>query len=165
LKNNKKIIILFLVLVILDQITKQIFSKQTIDLGILALRPVTNTGISFGLLQGNNFIFIIISALFIALLIKFRKEFKENQILLTMILAGATGNLIDRIIQGHVLDFIDFKIFPVFNIADTLIFLGVAGIIIYEIKKTTKEKTKNQIKTKEPKLKKLKTKKRIKEHS
>jgi signal peptidase II len=144
MKQNKTLIITFTLVVILDQITKYIFSKQIIDLGLIILRPVTNTGMSFGLFQGNNLIFIIISIIFITFLIRFREEFKENQILLIMILAGATGNLIDRIIRGHVMDFIDFRFFPVFNVADSLIFLGVAGIIISEIRQMTREKKKIQ---------------------
>lgn len=132
-KSNLLLVALFVVLLAFDQITKTIFSKQTIDLGLMALRPVTNTGMSFGLFQGNNTVFIFISAIFIALLIFFRKEF-DNKALLVLILAGAVGNLVDRILHGHVLDFIDFKFFPVFNIADSLIFIGVVGIIFLEIK-------------------------------
>ena len=149
-RQNKILIILFIVLVLFDQLTKILFTRQVIDLGILVLRPVTNTGISFGLFQGNNTLFTIISAIFIVLLILFRKEFKDNYVALTMILAGATGNLIDRIIHGHVLDFIDFKIFPVFNVADSVITLGVATILIKEIKTTYD----NHKKTKKPKKKK-----------
>ena len=149
-RQNKILIILFIVLVLFDQLTKILFTRQVIDLGILVLRPVTNTGISFGLFQGNNTLFTIISAIFIVLLILFRKEFKDNYAALTMILAGATGNLIDRIIHGHVLDFIDFKIFPVFNVADSVITLGVATILIKEIKTTYD----NHKKTKKPKKKK-----------
>lgn len=94
--------------------------------------------------QGNNTLFIIITTIIIITLILLRKEFKNTQEYLTLIIAGATGNLIDRITHGHVIDFIDFRIFPVFNIADTIIFIGVAGIIIYETKQLIKQqKTKN----------------------
>jgi len=137
-------IIILIILIIIDQATKTIFSKKTINLLILQLKPTTNTGMSFGLFQGNNIIFIIISIIFITLLILLRKEFKNTKILLIMILAGAIGNLIDRIIYGHVRDFIDFRIFPIFNVADSLIFLGVIGIIIYEIKTTKIKNLKNK---------------------
>ncbi|MFP4567356.1 MAG: signal peptidase II [Candidatus Woesearchaeota archaeon] len=144
MKKNKTLIFLLLLLVLLDQITKQIFSKQTIDLGLFAFRKVTNTGMSFGLFQGNNLIFIVITTIFIALIIYFRKEFKENKIALTLIIAGAIGNLIDRIIHGHVIDFIDFKTFPVFNVADSIIFIGVMIIIYTEIKNIKKEQNKTK---------------------
>lgn len=139
IKKIKKTIMLITLLLVLDQATKYLFSKP-IDLGIIAITPIINTGISFGLFKNNNFLFIIIAMLIITLLIIFKKEFEETQTQYALILAGATGNLIDRIIHGHVLDFIDFKFFPVFNIADALIFLGVTSIIIYEITKIIKDK-------------------------
>ena len=137
--KNNTLIIIFLILVLIDQLTKTILTTP-IDLGIIAITPITNTGMSFGLLQGNNTLLAIISIVFIALIILFRKEFKNKEIQLTMILAGATGNLIDRIIHGHVLDFINFKIFPIFNVADTLIVLGITSIIYLEIKEEIKIK-------------------------
>lgn len=135
-----KSFLLFFVFLIVDQLSKNLF-KSSVDFGVIAITPITNTGISFGLFQGNNDLFILVSALFIMLLIFFRKEFKEHKIPWVMVLAGATGNLLDRIIHGHVLDFIDFKFFPVFNVADSLIFLGVAVIIIKEIKSVLEKAT------------------------
>ncbi len=135
--------VLFSFLLLLDQVTKTVFSSINIDFGFFAITPVTNTGMSFGLFQGNNLFFILISIVFIFLLFFFRKEFKGHEVFLVMILAGAFGNLIDRIIHGHVLDFIDFKFFPVFNVADSLIFIGVACIIFLELKSMFKKTSKN----------------------
>lgn len=159
IQKTKRLTFLFTLLIAIDQITKYIFSKQTIDLGLIAITPITNTGMSFGLFNGNNLLFILITLAILTLLILFRKEFKETPVLHTLILAGATGNLIDRLIQGHVLDFIDLKFFPVFNIADTLIFLGVTGIIIYELNKMIKDNknkkhpNKNKLKYQNKKIK------------
>ena len=133
--SSSVLFIIFLFLVLLDQVTKTVFSFSK-DFGFFAITPITNTGMSFGLFQGNNFAFILISLLFIFLIFLFRKEFKGYEIFLVMILAGAVGNLIDRLIHGHVLDFINFKFFPVFNVADSLIFVGVACIIFLEFKKS-----------------------------
>ena len=135
--------VLFSLLLLLDQVTKTIFSSINADFGFFAITPVTNTGMSFGLFQGNNFVFILISIIFIFLLFFFRKEFKGREVFLVMILAGAFGNLIDRIIHGHVLDFIDFKFFPVFNVADSLIFIGVFCVIFLELKDLLKKRSKN----------------------
>lgn len=115
-----------------DQLTKLFFSSKIVDLKILVLRPVHNTGMSFGLFQGNNLFFIILTILLIGVLFFFRKEFVGAELFLVLIFAGAFGNLADRLIHGFVIDFIDFGFFPVFNVADSLIFLGVGGVFFKE---------------------------------
>lgn len=136
---------LLLFLVAFDQVTKLVFFNLPRDFGFFAITPVTNTGISFGLFQGNNLILTIVTSLFIVLLFLFRKEFKGNEIFLVFILAGAFGNLIDRLIHGHVLDFLDFKFFPVFNVADSLIFIGVVAIIFLELRQVFNKKNKKKV--------------------
>ena len=56
---------------------------------------------------------------------------KAGQILWGLIVGGAAGNLIDRLIQGFVVDFIDFYFWPAFNIADMAISIGIVGLLIY----------------------------------
>lgn len=113
-----------------------------------------NHGISFGLFQDyeySNKIFIGIAAVIILYIWKLLLDSKNYPMYVgySMILGGATGNLMDRILNGAVFDFISFHIygfyFPVFNIADALITLGAIGVIYqhYKIaKKIAKEKEK-----------------------
>jgi signal peptidase II len=91
---------------------------------------VKNTGISFGLLQGAVVIMIIVSLLFLLLLWYFREEFNDCKFCLILLAAGTLGNLIDRIFRGYVVDFFDLGWFPVFNLADTMITIGTAGIVL-----------------------------------
>lgn len=143
ISSNNFLVLLLLFLIIVDQVTKKFFFNWPRDFGFFAITPVTNTGMSFGLFQGNNTMLMIISVLFIILLLFFRKEFKDGEIFLVFILAGAVGNLIDRILHGHVLDFFNFKFFPVFNVADSLIFVGVVSILFLEIKQVFKKNKKS----------------------
>ncbi|RLD16696.1 MAG: signal peptidase II, partial [Caldiserica bacterium] len=71
---------------------------------------------------------ILISILFFYLLIKEKQKYLKLSLIL--ILAGAIGNIIDRIIYGYVIDFIDFRIWPVFNLSDTYITIGGAIILL-----------------------------------
>jgi len=104
-------IILLIMLILLDQITK------------FFLTTTVNTGAAFSIFTGQRFFLIVISLLVILFILKYYKK-KEYQLSLTFILAGTIGNLIDRIFLGHVRDFIDIKFWPVFNVADSLIVIG-----------------------------------------
>ncbi len=125
------------IILFIDQITKYIIStKMQLNQSIqvtpfLSLTYITNTGVSFGSFQGYNLLFIIITTLFILFIIYYLPYF-ETKILpaIALVLAGAIGNLIDRILYSHVIDFIDFKIWPVFNIADSSITIAAVWIII-----------------------------------
>lgn len=130
----KKNIILFLGLLILDQLTKLIVSLTNayIDLKILAIDLVHNTGAIWGFFQNSNMAFIWISFIAIGLLLYFHDKFSEKSSpFYILLLTGIIGNLIDRIFRGHVIDFINFKIWPVFNFADVFIVIGIIGIVIY----------------------------------
>ena len=97
---------------------------------------VKNTGAAWSILSGNRLFLIIVGVIVLAMFIYY--IFKEKNITLIesvsygLIFSGITGNLIDRVFYGYVIDFFDFYIFgydfPIFNIADTLI---VVGVIIY----------------------------------
>jgi signal peptidase II len=130
--------LIFIAILILDIITKNIFFLNNTfkDLGIFAIRVVKNTGASFGMLQGANSFFIVLSIIALLLLAYFLKDFKKKEkYFVIIIIAGLVGNLIDRIFLGLVIDFIDFKFWPVFNIADIAICIGVIGLIILLLKR------------------------------
>src|SRR3989338_742165 len=126
--KNKKILIISLIsffIVFLDQLTKYLILK--------------NTGAGFGILKNFNFLLIMISIAVIGIIFYYFKKIKENQLLLQVlaafILGGALGNLIDRARLGYVVDFLDFRIWPVFNIADSFVTVGIIGLIVYLWKK------------------------------
>jgi len=102
--------------------------------GILRITLVLNDGAAFGLFKGRSVFFVFISlAVIIAIvayLVKSRRLDRSISIGLGLILGGALGNLADRIAFGKVVDFIDFGIWPVFNIADSCITIGAAMIIL-----------------------------------
>ena len=97
---------------------------------------VHNTGIAFGLFKNQGIVFIIVPIIAI-ILIAFNIYYYRNNdyvgraylIGFSLILAGAIGNLIDRILFGHVIDFIDLRVWPVFNTADSAITIGTIIIL------------------------------------
>lgn len=121
-------ILISILIVFLDQLSKFIFSNKSFGV----INYTTNTGMVFGLFKGYNFLFIVITVLFILFLIYL--IFKEDKLGYYLILGGATGNLIDRIVFGFVRDFIDLKMWPVFNLADSFIIIGVL-LVIWEMRK------------------------------
>lgn len=108
--------------------------QQHLDLvpGVLAFRSVVNTGIVWGAFQGWGGVFSIVTALALLLIVWMyitSKPFRAvKAVALGMVLAGAVGNLHDRLVYGYVRDFIDFYLigWPVFNLADVFICVGVA---------------------------------------
>jgi signal peptidase II len=123
-------------LTVLDQVSKFVV-LQNLELGqsipvvpsVLYFTLVQNTGIAFGLFQNNPMLLTYLISFCVLLLalysIRIRKESKIEQLAFALILGGAVGNLIDRVRLGWVVDFIDFRIWPVFNIADSGITIGV----------------------------------------
>lgn len=147
------LIFIALVILIIDQLSKLIVLNKfllgesvPVIKGIFHLSLVFNKGVAFGMFsQTTHSIFIwlsYISVLIIVFILYFGKKFstqkKTTQISLSLILAGAIGNLIDRIRFGYVIDFLDFRIWPVFNVADAAITIGTLSLIlqIFKYKKT-----------------------------
>ena len=135
-------IIVFVLIVILDQISKywirtNIFlnNSMVIIKPILSFTYVRNTGVSFGLFKGYIWIFTLI--LILALIYFVFLFFKEKQyrLIYSIICAGIVGNLIDRLFLGYVVDFVNFHLWPIFNIADSAIFIGILWLIVLEYKK------------------------------
>jgi signal peptidase II len=119
-----------------DQLTKALVKmhmapNQSIPVidNILHLTYVQNTGAAFSLLKGRVFFFVVVSFAVIAVivyyLIRLPKEKKLFKFTLALVLGGAFGNLVDRLRFGYVVDFIDFRIWPVFNVADSAVVIGV----------------------------------------
>ena len=114
----------------------------------LDLTPVENRGISFGLFQDSGDIgrwVIAIFALFIVIFLAVwlrKQQFKFPAFCLGLVIGGALGNVIDRLRQGWVIDFIDFHIgnwhWPAFNFADTFITCGVILLLIDNLLRTQK---------------------------
>lgn len=100
---------------------------------VFHLTYVQNTGAGFGILAGRQNLFIIIAALIITALLVYKYRSTDNRLLdlaLGLIIGGALGNVIDRICLGYVVDYLDFRIWPVFNLADSMIVIG-SGIFIF----------------------------------
>jgi len=93
-----------------------------------------NTGAAFGIFQGMNGIFVALAFVIITLILIYFPMIPENdfffRLALTLQMAGAVGNLIDRLYRGFVTDFISVGRFPVFNIADSCITMGVVVLLV-----------------------------------
>lgn len=121
--------LLGIVLLILDRVTKFVFTGRE----YFIINYVENTGGLFGLFKENILIFIVFSILILIILIAYFlriSDFKKR-IALVFIFTGIFSNLIDRIFFGYVVDFIDFKFWPVFNLADVFSIIGVVLIILF----------------------------------
>lgn len=132
------------IIVALDQYTKWLV-RQNLALGeswmpIDWLAPYArilhwyNTGVAFGLFQGGGIIFILLPIIIvIGILVYFPKISDGDwfmRLALSLQLGGALGNLVDRITVGHVTDFISVGRFPIFNIADSSITVGVIVLML-----------------------------------
>ena len=100
--------------------------------GIFHITYIENPGAAFGLFANQRLVFIVAGILVIAAACLMYRRL--------MLLGGAVGNLIDRLRIGGVIDFLDFRIWPVFNIADIGICVGVALLMYALIYDTEKEK-------------------------
>ena len=102
--------------------------------GVFHLTLVKNKGAAFGLFKGSsNFIIIAASIALILFSISYLSCAKKEKVFslsLAMIVAGALANMADRLRYGYVVDFLDFRIWPVFNIADCAITAGTALLLL-----------------------------------
>ena len=112
------IYVIFLVLI--DQISKYY------------VKGIKNYGAVFGILQGFNWLFILVSIIALGFSFYYWKKVKNyGKYGLVLLISGIIGNLIDRIFFGYVRDFIDFGFWPVFNLADSYNTVGIILLIIY----------------------------------
>ena len=145
----KFILFLSLPLYALDQWTKQMVLRfispdepRVLISDFFSLVSVTNTGAAFGSFRGNNPFFIAISSLalviVVGLLLRARTPDRWRDLSLALLLAGIMGNLTDRLLYGHVIDFLLFDLhipyahpWPAFNVADSCISVAVVLFIIH----------------------------------
>lgn len=95
--------------------------------GVFHLTLVHNTGVAFGLLAGQGSMVMAITSVLILVLLATNRRAQPAPLLswgMGLILGGAIGNLIDRVRFGAVIDFLDFRVWPVFNLADSCITVG-----------------------------------------
>lgn len=136
-------ILFFIVLVILDQITKSLAVTYLKDRpayvlfeDVFELHYLENRGAAFGMLQNQKVLFVIIAVVMLTaityILIKIprTKHYYALEFLMVLIASGAVGNLIDRVSLGYVVDFFYFKLidFPIFNVAD--IYVSVSCVLL-----------------------------------
>lgn len=150
------------IVVALDQWTKWLVVKH-MELGeriaiadpYIGLLSHRNRGAAWGMLEGKMWLFYIVTIFVIGGIIYFfHKEAKHEPLLATglmLLLGGAIGNFIDRLLQGEVVDFIDVLIpvirydFPIFNIADAALTIAVVLIILHVLIDEKKNKTKKKV--------------------
>lgn len=131
-------------LVVLDHITKYIaltqlkpIGSKTVISGFFDFTYVENRGAAFGMLSGQRWFFvlltIVVSAVIVYAFIKMpkNKEYVWLRTALILVLSGAVGNMIDRIIRGYVVDFLEITLirWPVFNLADIYVVAGTALLL------------------------------------
>jgi signal peptidase II len=145
----KLIFFLSLPLYALDQWTKQLVLRSIrpeepliVISGFFHLVNVTNTGAAFGSFKNNNTFFIVISSIALLIVVVFllRRRSRDvwRDLSLALLLAGIVGNLTDRLLYGHVIDFLLFDLhipyahpWPAFNVADSCISIAVVLFIIH----------------------------------
>lgn len=129
-----------LIVIILDQVIKQLVVYgmrlgQSIPIiqNLLNLTYVRNQGAAWGLFVGQSSFLLIVAVAVILFVLYYHYNLDRKDIIqlgLGLILGGSLGNTIDRVTRGYVVDYIDFIIFPVFNLADMMINLGVFLVFI-----------------------------------
>ena len=145
------ILFLSLPLYVLDQLTKQLvlrfitpYEARIIVPDFFTLVDVTNTGAAFGSFRGNNTFFIVISIIALLVVVSLLARRRQQDILrdvsLALLLAGILGNLTDRLLYGHVIDFLLFNLhiryadpWPAFNVADSCITIAVVLFIFHSL--------------------------------
>lgn len=140
------IFVVLTLIIFADVLSKQLAKTFLMPIGyfpvlqdVFHLTYLENTGAAFGILPGQRWLFIVLKVLvsiaIVYLLIRLQNENKLFRIGLTFVLGGAVGNLIDRIRFGYVVDMFDFTLinYPVFNIADTSVIVGVILLGYYLI--------------------------------
>lgn len=118
-------------------------SRPVIE-GVFHLTYVQNRGVAFGLLQGQIPLIIALTVVLAAVAFWYRDELREApkamKIAYTLTGAGALGNFVDRIGRGWVTDFLDLRVWPVFNVADTAIVAGVILVMWFGVLRSPKTK-------------------------
>lgn len=146
-KRNVFLIVIFIIGIVLDQWTKglvannmNLFESIEIIPGFFSITYAQNTGAAWSMMEGQMLFFYVITIVAFVLLVFYLKNLKEEQFLsklgVIMMLSGTIGNFMDRVMFQYVRDFLDFIIFgydfPIFNVADSFLCVGVAVILLEE---------------------------------
>lgn len=140
-------------------VTARLWEGQSWDIApwlapIFRITYVTNTGVAFGLFPGGGDFFIVVAAIVVVAILVYYRHLPDGQwsvrMALGLQLGGATGNLVDRLRQGFVVDFIDFNFWPlhnwpVFNLADSSIVAGVTLLALLMIWEERREQEKQRV--------------------
>ncbi|MDD5082181.1 MAG: signal peptidase II [Dehalococcoidales bacterium] len=144
-----------LLLVVADQLSKAWIRSQLAlgesccDVGFFHLVRAHNTGASFGIFPDHNAVLAAIASIgavavvVFALVVRRRFPVLDRRLVwvaLGLILGGSVGNLIDRLVRGYVTDFLDFKVWPAFNLADSAVVVGVILFAYCLLRLTATEK-------------------------
>jgi len=137
--------VIIILLIAIDQTLKNLISS-TMKLGetiplideVVHITYIRNSGGAFSILQGQTAVLILIPAVLTAAIIvyisiKRKKAAVPYLLALSLIAAGGVGNLIDRVRFGEVVDFIDFRFFPIFNFADICVCCGCGLLLFYMV--------------------------------
>lgn len=157
-RKNNLLYIVSIIIVVLDQLTKELV-RTRLPLGaswypiegfnFVRIIHWSNTGVAFGMFQGNNVFFAFLAALVAGAIIYYYPFIPEQdkvlRFALAMQLGGAVGNLIDRITIGQVTDFASIGNFAVFNVADSCITLGVGVLLLGVYLEERREKEKKRL--------------------
>ncbi|RAP37285.1 signal peptidase II [Candidatus Marinamargulisbacteria bacterium SCGC AAA071-K20] len=137
--------------ILIDQYTKILANKtlsfflpKVIIPKLLSFHLVHNYGAAYGILQGQRTFLLTVSVLVIFICVVFSRVIatsRWSKLGLSFLLIGAVGNFLDRAFLGYVIDFVDIKIFPVFNIADICIDIGIGFFVLEFILSYVKPKS------------------------
>lgn len=137
------IVFLIIGIILIDQLSK-FYIQETMTIGmshpiitgVFHITYILNPGAAFGILENQRIFFIFIAIAMIFVVAYIYPKLSSNSSLLrlgiALLVGGAIGNVIDRVKFGYVVDFFDFRIWPIFNIADITIVIGVT-LIIYSM--------------------------------
>lgn len=133
-------VVTYAAIVALDQLSKYLITANFVEgestrlLPYLYITHVQNVGAAFGLFANYRWLFILLGFAVLLAAFYFRETIMRQSRFVrwgvTLAIAGASGNLIDRIRLGAVIDFIDLTVFPIFNVADISIVTGVALLFL-----------------------------------
>lgn len=142
----KKLIIFGIIFLLIDQLSKGLISlyiplNESIKLtNFLSITYVQNIGAAFSILQGARWLFIILGIIALNIIyiffIKNKKLTNFEIIIYALMLSGIIGNIIDRVLYGYVIDFIDITLFnfAIFNFADSFIVISVILLVVFKWK-------------------------------
>lgn len=168
--TKKKIILLLIgvVFIIIDQTAKFLFTGKSFTLitNVLNINYYQNNGILFGIFDGDLLVIMAVTAVILGFLVKaIIHYFNEKKFIyatsLILVLAGGFSNFIDRLLRGYVVDYLNITLFsfPIFNIADLIITIGIIMLFILLVRdlispeKRRKEKKTKKLKKKEQAMK------------